>query len=67
LIERQDRYVRVFDALLAEQSVLVELYAPLMARLGVSGGTLKKLAFSVGNGSGDLNPQRHRRFEPLRA
>jgi len=47
LIERQDRYVRVFDALLAEQSVLVELYAPLMARLGVSGGTLKKLAFSV--------------------
>ncbi len=47
LLERQERYVRIFDALLAEQSVLVELYAPLMARLGVSGGTLKKLAFSV--------------------
>ena len=46
-IEREEAYGRAFDALVAEQSVLEELYAPLMARLASSSGTLKKLSFSV--------------------
>lgn len=45
--EREAAYGRAFDALVAEQTVLVELYAPLMARLASSSGTLKKLSFSV--------------------
>ena len=45
--DREAAYSRAFDALVAEQSVLEELYAPLMARLGASSGTLKKLSFSV--------------------
>ncbi|MBN7807754.1 MULTISPECIES: TrlF family AAA-like ATPase [Agrobacterium] len=45
--EREEAYGRAFDALVAEQSVLEELYAPLMARLAASSGTLKKLSFSV--------------------
>jgi energy-coupling factor transporter ATP-binding protein EcfA2 len=45
--EREDAYARAFDALVAEQSVLEELYAPLMARLGAASGTLQKLSFSV--------------------
>lgn len=45
--EREQAYGRAFDALVAEQSVLEELYAPLMARLAASAGTLKKLSFSV--------------------
>ena len=45
--DREAAYGRAFDALVAEQSVLEELYAPLMARLGASSGTLKKLSFSV--------------------
>lgn len=45
--EREDAYGRAFDALVAEQSVLEELYAPLMARLAAASGTLKKLSFSV--------------------
>ena len=45
--EREQAYGRAFDALVAEQSVLEELYAPLMARLASSSGTLKKLSFSV--------------------
>ena len=45
--EREAAYGRAFDALVAEQSVLQELYAPLMTRLAVSSGTLKKLSFSV--------------------
>ena len=45
--EREEAYGRAFDALVAEQSVLEELYAPLMARLGAASGTLKKLSFSV--------------------
>lgn len=46
-VEREEAYGRTFDALVAEQSVLEELYAPLMARLASSSGTLKKLSFSV--------------------
>jgi ABC-type lipoprotein export system ATPase subunit len=45
--EREAAYVRVFDAILAEQAVLTELYSPLMTRLAAAGGTLKKLSFSV--------------------
>jgi len=45
--EREEAYGRAFDALVSEQSVLEELYAPLMARLAASSGTLKKLSFSV--------------------
>jgi DNA repair exonuclease SbcCD ATPase subunit len=45
--EREEAYGRAFDALIAEQSVLEDLYAPLMARLAASSGTLKKLSFSV--------------------
>lgn len=45
--EREEAYGRAFDALVAEQSVLEELYAPLMARLAAASGTLAKLSFSV--------------------
>jgi len=45
--EREEAYGRAFDALIAEQSVLEELYAPLMARLAAASATLKKLSFSV--------------------
>ena len=45
--EREAAYVRVFQAVVAEEIVLVELYSPLMKRLDAAGGTLKKLAFSV--------------------
>ncbi len=45
--ERDDTYGRVFEAIINEQNALAGLYAPLMARLSVSSGTLKKLSFSV--------------------
>jgi DNA repair exonuclease SbcCD ATPase subunit len=45
--ERDDTYGRVFDAIINEQNALAGLYAPLMARLAASSGTLKKLSFSV--------------------
>lgn len=45
--ERDDAYGRVFEAIVSEQNALTELYAPLMARLTESSGTLKKLNFSV--------------------
>lgn len=45
--QREEAYGRAFDALVAEQSVLEDLYAPLMARLAGASGTLKKLSFSV--------------------
>lgn len=47
VIERETAYVRVFDAIMAEQAVLTDLYSPLMTRLGEAGGTLEKLSFSV--------------------
>ncbi|MGF6457856.1 TrlF family AAA-like ATPase [Pseudomonas frederiksbergensis] len=46
-MEREDTYRRVFEAIIREQQALANLYAPLMARLGASSGTLKKLSFSV--------------------
>jgi len=45
--EREASYGRVFDAIISEQSELEALYAPLMARLAGSSGTLRKLGFSV--------------------
>lgn len=45
--ERDDTYGRVFEAIINEQRALAGLYAPLMARLAASSGTLKKLSFSV--------------------
>jgi len=45
--ERDDTYGRVFEAIINEQKALAGLYAPLMARLAASSGTLKKLSFSV--------------------
>lgn len=45
--ERDDTYGRVFEAIINEQSALAGLYAPLMARLAASSGTLNKLSFSV--------------------
>lgn len=45
--EREQAYGRAFDALVAEQAVLEDLYQPLMARLAAAPGTLQKLSFSV--------------------
>lgn len=45
--ERDDTYGRVFEAIINEQNALAGLYAPLMARLAKSSGTLRKLSFSV--------------------
>ena len=45
--ERDDTYGRVFEAIINEQNALAGLYAPLMARLSASSGTLRKLSFSV--------------------
>jgi len=46
-MQREEAYGRAFDALVAGQLVLEELYAPLMVRLAAASGTLKKLSFSV--------------------
>ena len=46
LTERDDTYGRG-QAVINEQRALAGLYAPLMARLAASSGTLKKLSFSV--------------------
>jgi energy-coupling factor transporter ATP-binding protein EcfA2 len=45
--EREEAYGRVFQAIESEQDALLELYAPLLARLAQSSGTLKKLGFTV--------------------
>lgn len=45
--ERDLMYRRVFDAILAEEQVLNDLYAPIKSRLAGAEGTLRKLAFSV--------------------
>lgn len=45
--ERDDAYERVFEAIINEQTVLAELYDPLMTRIAASSGTLNKLTFSV--------------------
>ena len=45
--QREDCYGRAFDALVAEQAVLQDLYAPLMAKLSVASKTIKRLSFSI--------------------
>jgi len=45
--EREQAYGRVFQDIIDEQGALADLYAPLMARLATSSGTLRKLSFSV--------------------
>ncbi len=45
--ERDNSYGRVFEAIINQQNALSELYAPLMARLTASSGTLRKLGFAV--------------------
>lgn len=45
--ERDETYKIIFDALLQEEQVLKDLYAPIMAKLGKSGGTLSKMSFTV--------------------
>lgn len=45
--ERDNAYMRVFEAIIDEQTALVDLYAPLMTRLTASSGTLSKLSLSV--------------------
>ncbi|MBH3425486.1 TrlF family AAA-like ATPase [Pseudomonas gessardii] len=45
--EREEAYGRVFQAIESEQDALLDLYAPLLARLAQSSGTLKKLGFTV--------------------
>ena len=45
--DREQAYGRAFEALIAEQVVLEQLYEPLMARLAATTGTLNKLSFSV--------------------
>ncbi|MEI6825894.1 MAG: AAA family ATPase [Desulfuromonadales bacterium] len=45
--ERDNAYRRVFEAIINEQTALVNLYGPLMRHLATSSGTLSKLSFSV--------------------
>jgi energy-coupling factor transporter ATP-binding protein EcfA2 len=45
--DRYEAYKDVFSALVAEEKVLNELYAPIKARLDSASGTLNKLSFSV--------------------
>jgi energy-coupling factor transporter ATP-binding protein EcfA2 len=45
--ERAAGYVRIFQAILDEQLVLAELYAPIARRLSGAGGSLRKLSFAV--------------------
>lgn len=45
--EREAAYERVFESILDEQTVLADLYSPLMTRLSPAEGTLSKLALSV--------------------
>ena len=47
VVEREAAYQRVFDAIVAEENVLRELYSPLMTRLEAAGGSLHNLSFSV--------------------
>jgi hypothetical protein len=52
--DRYAAYREVFSALIAEESVLKDLYAPIKARLDSASGTLNKLSFSVAR-TVDLN------------
>ncbi|WP_336314312.1 MULTISPECIES: TrlF family AAA-like ATPase [unclassified Shinella] len=45
--QRRDSYLRVFEAIIAEEQVLRDLYQPLVDRLQAAQGTLQKLSFSA--------------------
>jgi putative AbiEii toxin of type IV toxin-antitoxin system/AAA domain-containing protein len=45
--DREATYRRVFDAILGEETVLTNLYAPIRARLAQGSETLRKLSFTV--------------------
>ena len=45
--QREGSYVRIFAAVVKEEDVLNELYAPVRARMDGTGGTLSKLDFRV--------------------
>jgi len=45
--EREASYGRVFSAIVSQQNELTALYAPLLAHLQKSSGTLRKLSFTV--------------------
>jgi hypothetical protein len=45
--DRTKAYKSVFDSIIAEETVLNDLYSPIKERLNASPGTLNKLAFSV--------------------
>ena len=62
--QREEAYGRAFDALVAEQSVLEELYRPLMTRLAAASGTLNKLSF-LGGPCGDVKAWADRAEEGL--
>lgn len=47
ITKRYDAYKAVFAALISEETVLQDLYAPIRTRLNSASGTLKKLSFSV--------------------
>ena len=47
LKEREESYKAVFGAIVAEEAILRELYAPLMTKLAGGGPTLRKIAFTL--------------------
>ena len=47
VVDRESGYLRVFEAIFNEESVLANLYDPLMVRLKETDGTLGKLSFTV--------------------
>jgi energy-coupling factor transporter ATP-binding protein EcfA2 len=47
LNDREQTYFKIFESILSEQRVLIELYRPLMIKLASAEGTLNKLSFTV--------------------
>jgi energy-coupling factor transporter ATP-binding protein EcfA2 len=45
--ERDNSYGRVFEAVLKEETILNDLYFPIMTKLSEASGTLNKMAFSI--------------------
>jgi len=46
-VERDTTYGRVFTSILEEESILKDLYQPIMTKLSGSTGTLNKMSFSI--------------------
>ena len=45
--QREASYLRIFEAVLGEETILNDLYAPIRARMDEAGGTLQTLSFNV--------------------